>query len=542
MPEESTSASPTLSRPFPSRSIVAIWCVILVAAAGFRLWGITWGFPRPDLNPDESLVLRTARAITWADPNPHFYNYCGFIFHVSFLSSELFRAVGIELDELGRLLLHRLWSVLWGTLTVPVVYLIARRVGGTVRGALLSAFFLAITPLHVWESHFGTTDAPLLLWMMLSLYVSLGAAESPTASRALLAGMFTGFATGTKYPGAFGAVPFVVAMAIALYDRRLPGWRPALARVLTFGAAAVGGSFLVSPYQYIDGVQTIQTFLFELRNVETGHFGFDLNVPGWQYRPYLYEFVAAFPFGFGVALALLVYAGMARFVWRPNRARLVALGFVAVFFGITGSWLFVPVRYFMPLFPIGLVAAGLFLDELLAKRRAVGLTVAALVAGYTTAFTATTTHRFTNDTRLQAGTWVEEHLPAGSVMLLAHSILRSYSPLPEPEIVPSRLVRLGRLDRTVAEYQIDMAGTPSKVYISASGLEYLRYYRTREPASVAAWDELRRNPTRYRLVRTFDSWYLNKSFYSYLDPMYASYFVAPTIEIYEALPAAQAGP
>ncbi len=92
------------------------------------------------------------------------------------------------------------------------------------------------------------------------------------------------------------------------------------------------------------------------------------------------------------------------------------------------------------------------------------------------------------------------------------------------------------LDRTVEEYQKDFVGSPTgaKVYISASGLEYLRYYRTKEPDSVAAWDHVRQNPSRYRLVRAFERWYLNKDFYSWLDPMYASYFVAPRIEIYEA--------
>jgi hypothetical protein len=198
----------------------------------------------------------------------------------------------------------------------------------------------------------------------------------------------------------------------------------------------------------------------------------------------------------------------------------------------------VPVRYFMPLFPVFLVAAGLFLDELIGRRRLLGLTVATVVIGYTVLFTATTTHRFTNDTRLQAGTWIERNLPEGSILLLAHSILRSYSPLPDPERVPSRLVRLGRLDATVAAHQQDMSGSPTgaKVYISATGLEYLRYYRTRNPDSVAAWDELRNNSSKYRLVQSFESWYLNKTFYSWLDPMYASYFVAPRIEIYEALP------
>jgi hypothetical protein len=162
--------------------------------------------------------------------------------------------------------------------------------------------------------------------------------------------------------------------------------------------------------------------------------------------------------------------------------------------------------------------------------------VAVIVIGYTAAFTATTTHRFTYDTRNESGEWIERNAPTGSVLLLAHSILRSYSPLPEPEVVLSRLVRLGRLDRTVEEYQKDMAGTAAKVYVSASGLEYLRYYRTKEPDSVAAWDHLRQNPSRYRLVRVFERWYLNKDFYSSLDPMYANYFVAPRIEIYEALP------
>jgi Dolichyl-phosphate-mannose-protein mannosyltransferase len=522
---------------FSSPANVGLWIVILAVAAGLRLWGITWGFPRPDLNPDESLVLRTAMKMTWSDPNPHFYNYCGFIFHVSFLSSEILEFVGVDLGEIGRLLLHRLWTVIWGTLTVPVVFVLAREVGGSVRGAFLAAALFAITPLHVWESHFGTTDAPLLLFMTASLVVSVGAAERPTWQRALLAGLLTGFATGTKYPGAFGTVPFVAAMAIARFDRTLPTWQGALRLMATFGAAAIAGSFMVSPYQYLDGVQTMKTFLFELDNVETGHFGFDLNVPGWQYRPYVYEFAAAFPFGLGLALALLAYVSIGWFAWRPNKRRLVALAFVAIFFGITGSWLFVPVRYFMPLFPVLIVAAGLFLDALLQKRRGLGVAVALVVMGYTAAFTATTTHRFTYDTRNESGTWIEENVPPGSVLLLAHSILRSYSPFPDPDRVPSRQVRLGRLDRTAAEYQKDLADSPTgaNVYVSASGLEYLRYYRTKEPESVAAWDHLRANPAQYRLVRVFERWYLNKDLYSWLDPMYANYFVAPRIEIYEAI-------
>jgi hypothetical protein len=516
---------------------LTVWVVVIGVALGFRLWGITWGFPRLDLNPDENLVLRTALKMTWADPNPHFYNYCGFIFHLSFLTSELLRALGFVLDDATRLLTHRLWSVAWGTATVPLVYFIARRIGGSARGALLGAAFMAILPLNVWESHFGTTDAPLLFWMTASLYVSLGFAERPGWRPALVAGLLTGFAAGTKYPGAFGAVPFVAAAGVALYTGRLTGWRAPIRLAAGFGGAAIAGSFLVSPYSYIDARQTIDTFLFELANVEYGHFGFDLNVPGWQYRPYVYEFAAAFPFAFGLPLALLLYASMTWFAWRPAASRIVPLAFVAVFFGITGSWRFVPVRYFMPLFPIGIIAVGLFLDALIQRRRSAGWSLAAGVAAYTILFTATTTHRFRDDTRLASARWAENALPPGSIVLLAHARLRSYSPLPDPERLPTRAVSLRELERTAAAYKRQFAeeGTAAtrRVYIATSGLEFLRYYRSGVPESIETWDEIRKNPEKYRPLQAFEAWFLNVRFYAALDPMFASYFVSPRIEYYE---------
>ncbi len=127
---------------------------------------------------------------------------------------------------------------------------------------------------HVWESHFGTTDAPLLLFMTSSLVVSIGAAERP--------GLATGGARRTA-----DRIRSTGRSTRALSERfRLrrrsplrcttgscrPG-RSAARLIAVFGAAAIAGSFMVSPYQYIDGIQTIETFLFELDNVETGTSG-----------------------------------------------------------------------------------------------------------------------------------------------------------------------------------------------------------------------------------------------------------------------------
>ena len=57
---------PDVRESVSSPSAVALWTLLIAVAAGARLWGIGWGLPRVDLNPDESLVLRTAREATWA--------------------------------------------------------------------------------------------------------------------------------------------------------------------------------------------------------------------------------------------------------------------------------------------------------------------------------------------------------------------------------------------------------------------------------------------------------------------------------------------
>jgi 4-amino-4-deoxy-L-arabinose transferase-like glycosyltransferase len=532
------------------RSVVSTlaWVSILGTAVGLRLWGITWGSPRFDLNPDELLVLRIASGLTWEDPNPHFFSYSGFVFHQSFLTTEFLKLFGVELVDFSRILMHRLWSVFWGVLTVALVFQIARQLGSSRRAALLATAFMAVAPLHVWETHFGTTDSPLLFWMAASVLVSLWAYDQPTPRLAALAGLLAGFAVGTKYPGAFVGVPFVVAMALAALDRRLPGWWPATGRTVVFGLAAIAGSFMVSPFTYLQAFEAVTTvdprrdssiaaFLFEYNAMQAGVFGFDLHAPGWQYRPYLYEVGAMWPFSFGLALYLLVLGGIVAFVRRLERKRLIVLAFMVAYFAVTGSWQFSPLRYTLPIYPFLLVMAALFLDDLFTRRRLIGAVVGSLVVAYTIGLTASTTSRFTDDTRLQAAAWAERWLNTGSAVLMVHTRAPySYVPRLDRTKFRSPVVRLQTLDTTVRDYRRRLPkggpGAPT-VYLCASSMDYVRYYRSGVPESVDAWDQVRANPSVYRPIKTFEASFLNQSFYQKLDPMFASYFVSPRIEFYE---------
>jgi hypothetical protein len=96
-------------------------------------------------------------------------------------------------------------------------------------------------------------------------------------------------------------------------------------------------------------------------------------------------------------------------------------------------------------------------------------------------------------------------------------------------------VRLPLLYGMASQYRRNLGyglpGAPG-IYVCASSIDYLRYYRSGVPESIEAWDGLRANPATYRPIKVFETHYLNESFYRRLDPMFATYFVSPRIEFY----------
>ena len=110
----------------PSSRHRLLLVLALVLGVLLRFWAIDWGLPRTDLNPDELNVLQITEKISWEHLDPEFYNYSGLTFHLNFLSAEVVKLFGVTADSAMRLLLHRLWAALWGSLTLLLIYPIAR--------------------------------------------------------------------------------------------------------------------------------------------------------------------------------------------------------------------------------------------------------------------------------------------------------------------------------------------------------------------------------------------------------------------------------
>jgi hypothetical protein len=269
-----------------------------------------------------------------------------------------------------------------------------------------------------------------------------------------------------------------------------------------------------------------RAFLREMNHVGSAHYG-GLGAPGWQYRPYVYQLGAAFPFSFGVALYGAVIGGLVYCAarWRP--VLLIPFGYAVVYLAVVGRWQFTPIRYYLPVEPVLLLAPALALAAgVTSPARRIRWGTAAwliVVLGYTLAFTVSTTARFTDDTRLQAERWLRPLAEDGSSILLVGA--RWYLPDPKGPGVTGLPV-YGAMPRRVKHRRPD--------YVVLTSLHYIRSYRQQD-GNVALWDTVRRGVLPYRLERRFRVEYLNWRLYRKLDPLFEGYFVSPTIEVYRRL-------
>ncbi len=251
----------------PSRAQrIARWAVpvsITAAAAAVRLAGL--GGP-DELIFDETYYVKDAWTLlhlgyegTWGeDPNGAFEagDTSGYSDEGSFVAHP---PLGKWIISLGMALFGggpwgwRFAIAIIGTLMVPLLYLIAKRMTGSVRLAAAAAALLAIDPLAVSMSRIALLDTPLAFLVLLAFWFALldrpgtvaairaGARRDGIAGPVLwrrpwilAAGVTLGLATSVKWSGLYALAVLGIAIVIAdAIDRRRAG-------VTRWAEAAIG--------------------------------------------------------------------------------------------------------------------------------------------------------------------------------------------------------------------------------------------------------------------------------------------------------------
>jgi len=209
----------------------ALLAVIIATGAGLRLWSVSFGLPHALARPDEEKIVTAAVGILGGDLNPHFFLYPSLFIYLTagaFELSSLLRhvigttamAAGVAAhgtaEESSLYLTARMVSAAAGVATIGALYAAARELFND-RVALASAALLAVTFLHVRDSHFGVTDVPVTLLVVLAFWAAARClTRGVTLRRAAMTGVICGLAASTKYNAGLVIVPALVAIAYSV--------------------------------------------------------------------------------------------------------------------------------------------------------------------------------------------------------------------------------------------------------------------------------------------------------------------------------------
>ncbi|HXT58068.1 MAG TPA: phospholipid carrier-dependent glycosyltransferase, partial [Pirellulales bacterium] len=206
-----------------------------------------------------------------------------------------FVAAAHQLTHTDWVIMGKMVSAVFAAATVPLVFLLARRVHGNLFG-LAAAGLLAGSDLHVAYARMALTDAPLTFWFTLSMYCLFRLFEATVANDkrrliglALAAGLATGAAWNTKYNGWMPlAAAFTTLAWVGLRDRfwrgarRTPGdLQPRLRRagMACLAAAIVAGVCFLPWCLFVD-----RSFAGGYRAVTENHLSYFGGPAEWPRR------------------------------------------------------------------------------------------------------------------------------------------------------------------------------------------------------------------------------------------------------------------
>ncbi|MDP8248036.1 MAG: DUF2298 domain-containing protein [Candidatus Tritonobacter lacicola] len=438
------------------KKVILILVAILACGAALRFYGLDWGAPPMDPNPDERhIMMTTGRMLSERDLNPKTFSYGSLHFYILYGACRLLFTMfgggpGVPFESL--IMTGRYIAAAFGVLTILATYFLGRRLYST-RTGLIAALFLCLSVLHIQLSHFYIVDVVMALFCVCAiLCASRLTGPGPRRLRwFVLLGACIGLSIATKFSG----VPlFLVPCAVLVWGLKDRAGR----RKIWFGFAvtvvvALAVWFVCEPYAFVgeraparpdapmkDRVMySLFSRQFAHDIIEQGNMvkGYEFCSLPWtiQYEntmPYFYHLGELLNWWMGWPLGLSCLLGtllvMARNVKRAERRDILILLWLLPVFLIIGGFKVKFPRYTVPLFPFLCVFGGNLFDVLLRraaasrrrarlKRAAVAVMLAVVVCCslfYSVAFVRIYggPHNW-----IRASAWMYENIPRGSVIV-----------------------------------------------------------------------------------------------------------------------------
>ena len=317
----------------------------------------------------------------------------------------------------------RATAAVLGGAAVALVHAIARPLFGVSAG-LLAALFMAVAFLHVRDSHYATTDVPMVFFVAAATLAIVRVHCYRRAFDARLAGVLAGCAMGVKYNAVMLVLPMAMVEGIHAWQLRRD-WRRMLRETHLFRMAACCILMFLagSPYLLLDYGRA----LHDLRSLQAST-SMGMTPPELLGRGWTYHLPHSLWYGVGWPMLISALAGLAWMAARHPGPALVLGSFPVAYYVAAGTGYNVFVRYMLPVVPFLCIFAGYFVASAASAiapamrlrpalvAAALGLAVAAPPAINVVQFDRLLTREDSPDV---AGRWLAENVPAGASMFIS---------------------------------------------------------------------------------------------------------------------------
>jgi hypothetical protein len=437
-----------------------LWLLLsLILAAGLllRAWGIAFGLPF-EYHVDERSYLSPA----WLLEKGQVDLLLGPFSFIVFIEHQLLQLLAPLLNSLALppyfdlsgitsqtifFLLGRLTSVLLGTATAVPVYLIGSKLWDRKVG-LVAALFLAISFIHVRDSHYGVPDVTGTFLVAMAGYYATMVSPNSRLYYYVLAGIFAGLAISTRMVSLLIFVPIVLyhAFPIQINGRAQAGllggrdfaapskllwrhvsgiwqwfWANVMTSRLVLTVGVAGLTCIVSmPQMILRPIDFARGFYDQFQLGQLGGFGRHQvdDATGWIF------YLKTLRWGIGDLLLVLSIAGVVMLFIRRSKRPIFLFSFPLLYFVLMGRTGHFFARYAMPLVPFLALAAAAFLCFVLSGLRLPRKYTTLLAVGATLIVVAHPLYSSLQhdvlltreDSRTIAKEWIEEHIPEGSLI------------------------------------------------------------------------------------------------------------------------------
>jgi 4-amino-4-deoxy-L-arabinose transferase-like glycosyltransferase len=401
--------------------------LILVLGFMIRLYGIQFGLPGL-YHADEPMVVNHAVAYSSWDFNPHYFKLPPLLSYSLFFLYGIYFVLGYivnvfnSISEFEMLFLtdpssfyligRMVFGVIFGTATIYLVYLLALQLCSDKKVALLSALFLALSFLHVRNSHYIYHDIPMVFFVVLASISMCKLYKRQKVVDYILTGLYAGIAAGFKYNAALLCIS--ILLTHILKDTKLN-----LKIILLDGKIYICGLVMIitylitNPFSVISFNEFAREFVALTRSEESFPFLFHLR----------YSLVG----GLGLPVVLASIGGIFWIIVKYNRYGIVIFSFPIIYYFFCSFVSQGHARYVIPLIPFFAISVSFFICKIFQsrsffKKRHLLLCILTFFVVLPTLLKSFYIDYLfaSGDTRTQAKVWIEKNIPYNTKIAFDH--------------------------------------------------------------------------------------------------------------------------